>query len=200
MPVRREQTQTSAFNPTNFPLSAATGGGYPMGALRDEIDRFFDDFFGNFGAFPDAGYTRPFGRVPYPASTGGYLPAIDVTDREDAVEVTVELPGMDEQDVDVSVSNDNLVIRGEKKQEAFQEGAGWARGERVYGSFQRMLPLPPGVDGDRTRASFDRGILRVTLPKLEPARARRVPIEATAQTGATAKVTDKVREREKVTT
>lgn len=186
VPVRRE---------TTAPTYQGQGAIAPT-VLRDEIDRFFDDFFGNF-------FEAPLGlRRGMPAFGGGYYPALDIVDRDDSVDVYVELPGLDEQDVEVSVTDGGLTIRGEKKQEFADEGIGWARAERSYGAFQRTIPLPTGVDADKTRATFTKGVLRVCLPKTEPTKARRVPIEANVQTGQAAQQPagqpQKAREKEPV--
>ena len=92
----------------------------------------------------------------------------------------MELPGLDDDDVEVNLSDGVLTIRGEKKHETEENGRGYYMAERSWGAFHRMIPLPPGVDTDRTEARFKRGVLTVTLPKTEEARAnmKRIDVKA----------------------
>jgi HSP20 family protein len=116
--------------------------------------------------------TRPFAipTLPTLASLGladdaGFLPMLDAEESDDEIRITVELPGMDEKDVEVSLRDDVLAIRGEKQEERTrnEDGAQWV--ERRYGSFSRAIPLPPDVDSDAVRASFKAGVLTVTAPR-----------------------------------
>ena len=128
-----------------------------MTSMRQEIDRLFDDF---------AHRT--------PASWFGVevvTPIVDITETDDAVEVTVELPGVDEKDIDVDVSGDVLTIRGEKKKEEEQSEKQYHRIERSYGAFRRSMRIPFEVDPDQVSATHDKGVLRVTLTK--PAEAKK---------------------------
>lgn len=122
-------------------------------------DRMFDSFFnralGNWGTQPGWGNTL---------ST--FTPAINVAESDRDYKVTVELPGMDEQDIELSLHRDHLTIKGEKKQEHEEKGNGFHRVERSYGSFQRMIPLPQEVDAEQVTANFQKGVLTITLPKL----------------------------------
>ena len=93
-------------------------------------------------------------------------PRVDVVQDDKEVRVSVELPGMDEKDFDISLSNDVLTIRGEKKAEKEEKGKNYYRMERAYGAFERRIPLPAEVDADKAEATYQRGVLTVVLPKI----------------------------------
>jgi HSP20 family protein len=94
-----------------------------------------------------------------------FQPRIDVVDDGEALRITAELPGMDRDDVELLVEEDTLVLRGEKHLESKSEEEGCYRLERAFGSFQRVIPLPDGVDVDDAEARFDKGVLTIRLPK-----------------------------------
>ena len=89
----------------------------------------------------------------------------------------MELPGIDEKDIDVSVSEDVITVRGEKKDEREEEKKGYYLSERSYGSFHRTIPIPPGVDADKAEARFRKGVLTITLPKTDDAKSKTRRIE-----------------------
>ena len=138
-------------------------GGDPFDALRRQMDRLFDEFSDGFGL-------TPFGRGALEESWGGYTPRVDLTEDEKAYTVTAELPGMDEKDVEVTLSDNALTLRGEKKHESEEKGKNFYRMERSYGSFQRVVPIPAEVDDKKIEATFKKGVLTVNLPKTEAAR------------------------------
>ncbi|MFQ3573315.1 MAG: Hsp20/alpha crystallin family protein [Thermodesulfovibrionales bacterium] len=129
----------------------------PFLALHREINSLFDNFFKEFDV-------APFGQ-----SFEGFTPRIDVLDSEKEIKVTAELPGMDEKDIDVSLSKNTLTIKGEKKVEKEDKGKDYYRMERSYGSFCRTIALPVDVNLDKAEAKFSKGILTITLPKTETA-------------------------------
>ena len=137
----------------------------PFESLRREIDRLFDDF--NWGAWSSPFRRSFFDIAPFRRAepTWGTAPAVDVTESEKAYEVTAELPGMDEKDIEVKIAGDGLSIRGEKKDEKEEREKDYYLSERRYGSFQRYFQVPEGVDTDKIEASFKKGVLTVTLPK-----------------------------------
>jgi HSP20 family protein len=130
--------------------------GEGLGSLFREIEKTFDDFSRRS---PLAGFTG-FG-------DGVAAPKIDVAEAKDAIEVTAELPGVDEKDIDLTLSNGLLTIRGEKKTERDETGKdkSWRVIERSYGSFSRTIALPYDPDSAKVEAKFDKGVLRVRLPK-----------------------------------
>ena len=137
----------------------------PYESLRREIDRLFEDFDGSFWSSPfrrsvfDA---QPLFRrqVEWPAA-----PAVDVTESDKGYEITAELPGMAEKDIDVSLSNGILVIKGEKQEAKEEKKKDYYLNERRYGSFERRFGVPEDVDANKIEGSFEKGVLKVTLPK-----------------------------------
>jgi HSP20 family protein len=140
----------------------------PFLTLHREMNRLFDDVFSGFGLMS---------RTPALMEGRFSWPHVELSETEKALKVTAELPGMEENDVQVELANGALVIRGEKKVES--EGDGKLFSERYYGSFERQIPLD-GVQEDKAEASFKNGVLTVTLPKSEDARqsVRRITINS----------------------
>jgi len=141
----------------------------PFQSFYRQANRMFEDLFREFGETPD---------LP-----GGLLaPHIDVTQNDKETRITAELPGVSQEDVDVSVDNDVLTIRAEKRVERNEDKDIRHISERAYGTFQRSLRLPQPVDPDQVHAHFDRGVLTVTLPRSEQENARRkIAIESGPQ-------------------
>ena len=116
-------------------------------------------------------YRKPF-RWPWSGDAKS-----DVVETEGAVEVSIELPGMDMKDIEVTVTDDMLTIKGEKKIERQEEKKGYYLSERSYGAVYRTIPLPPGVDGEKAEASFKNGVLTIRLPQTPEAQAKVKRIE-----------------------
>ena len=110
-----------------------------------------------------------------------FRPRIDIRDHETAITITVELPGINQHDIDISLSRDTLCIKGEKKQSTDQNTYSSHYTECAYGSFQRIVSLPVHVDGEKAKASFKNGILTITLPKekQEFITRKKIPIRKT---------------------
>jgi len=149
-------------------------------SLRREIDRVFEDF--NWGA-----WSFPFRRSVFDVEpfwrrevTWATAPAVDIVETDKAYQVTAELPGMDEKNIEVKVVNDGLRIRGEKKEEKEEKKKDYFLSERRYGSFERYFRVPEGVDADKIEASFKKGVLTVTLPKKPEAQKPEKKIEVKA--------------------
>ena len=105
---------------------------------------------------------------PFTEHTGEFSPRVNISDRENEIEISVELPGLEESDIDLSLSNDILTIKGEKKQESEEREGTYYRMERKYGSFCRSVSIPSGVvDVDKVEAIFTNGVLTINLPKRE---------------------------------
>ena len=119
-------------------------------SLQSEVNRVFDAFFGN-----GAGTGR----------TRRWVPAMDLVEKEKEYEVSAELPGIDEKNVEIKVANHMLIIKGEKEEEKEEKQKDYYLSERRYGSFQRSFAVPEGVDADKIEASFVKGVLTVKLPK-----------------------------------
>jgi HSP20 family protein len=141
----------------------------PFEGLRREVDRLFEDF--QLGA-----WRSPFGRGAFdvqPFWRGDLwsrAPAVDIVDKENTYEISAELPGVDENSIDVKFSDGTLTIKGEKRDEREEKKKNFYLAERRYGSFQRSFSIPAGVDADRIEASFKNGVLTVTFPKTPQAR------------------------------
>ncbi len=143
----------------------------PFRDFQRQMNRLFDDFFGDFPVMDR-------GREPGWAAAG-FVPRVDISETDQEVRVSAELPGMDEKDITVELRNDMLTIRGEKKSEQDERGRNWHRREQIHGSFQRSLGLPAGVETEKAKAQFRKGVLTVTVPKREGEELHRhmVPIE-----------------------
>lgn len=143
---------------------------HPLAELQRQMNQVFEGFWGKIDR-PLAGFDWPFGEQ---------APRSDVVETEDGVEVTIELPGMAQKDVDVTLTGDTLTVKGEKKVERKEEKKGYYVSERSYGSVYRTIPLPAGVDTDKADASFKDGVLTVKIPHSPEARAKAKRIEVKA--------------------
>ena len=158
----REKSQTSASREDFFD---------PMVTFRREVDRMFDDFFSGFG-----------GRTPWPMTKRwqGVTPVVDVAETEKDVVITVELPGVSEKEVEVTLAGDLLTIKGEKKAEQEQKNSDATYMERRFGSFSRSLRLPFEVKDEKVDAKYDKGVLTIRVPKPVEIRnaVRRIEVKA----------------------
>ena len=164
----------------NVPQVPGAGQWRPFDALRREIDRLFEDFDGGFWRSPfrrPAFDVEPFWRREL---TWAGTPAMDIGETEKAYEITAELPGMSESDVQVIASSGGLTIKGEKKEEKEERKKDYYLSERRYGSFERRLQIPEGVDTDKIEATFKKGVLSVSLPKKPEAQKPEKKIEVKA--------------------
>ena len=142
-----------------------------MDGLHKEMDRLFNDFW------KDAG--RP-GLMTHGFTRGEIMPQVDETEDDKAFHVRVELPGMGKDDVDITLNDGRLTIRGEKKREEEDKGKDFYRSERSFGVFRRVLPIPGDVDEKRIEASFEKGVLNILLPKTDEAvkKVKHIPVKA----------------------
>ena len=138
----------------------------PFEEFHRAFDRLFEDFFGDRDWWPLG-----------PVAERAFTPRVDVREKDKEVVVTAELPGLEEKDVEVELTDEGLTIRGEKKQEQEERGEGYYRAERTYGAFQRFIDLPCEVDGEKAEAEFRNGVLTVTLPKLPEEQGNRKKIQ-----------------------
>jgi HSP20 family protein len=116
------------------------------------------------------------GRWLEPFSTKGWYPSVDVMETKDEMVIRADLPGMKQSDIDISVSNGILTIKGERKEEKETKEENFYRKERSYGAFSRSMPLPAGVDADKIKASYKEGVLEVKFPKPEETKAKQIKI------------------------
>jgi len=135
--------------------------------LRNQINRVFDDFWGESWL------------APRREMTAGFWSHVDVTETEKEIKVSAEIPGVEPQDIDLSLEGSTLMIRGEKKYEREEKEKGQYRMERSYGSFERAIALPAEVDDSKAKADFKKGVLRLILPKRAGAQSRRKKIPVT---------------------
>jgi HSP20 family protein len=139
----------------------------PFISLQNEIDRLFENFT---AGFPSIGN----------GMTNITLPSMDVSETDKEIEITAELPGLEEKDVQINVSDNILSIRGEKKAEKEQKDKNYRMVERSYGSFERSLELPDGINADAIKASIDKGVLKVVVPKPAPAQSKKIEVKSAA--------------------
>lgn len=142
-----------------------------MTELHREMNQLFEDFF-----------SEPFGLSPFEEGkdlSSTFTPNLDISETDKEINVSLELPGMEADDIDISFQGNTLTISGEKQSESEEKGEHFFRKERTYGSFRRSIPLPSEVDEEEIAANFKRGVLKVNLPKSEKARkeTRRIQIK-----------------------
>jgi HSP20 family protein len=147
---------------------------HPFHAPRNEMDRLFDRFAAGFrmatwrGLFDIAPALSPFDVA---------APAVDVTEDDNAYKIMAEMPGLEEKDIELSISGDMLTLKGEKRQEKEEKNKNRYLSERTYGSFQRCFSLPNSVARDKIRAELQNGVLAGTLPKKAEAQKPEKKIE-----------------------
>jgi len=164
----KELQRRSEMEPLFFPTPSEFFSN-PFSAMRrmsEEMDRAFSRMFGGLGT----------------GARTGWIPAIDVAEHDGNLCVHADVPGMRPEDIKVEVTEDSLIIRGERRAEHEHRDEHTYRSERRYGSFYREIPLPDGAKTDQAKASFNNGVLEVSIPVPEQASKRReIPI----QTGTT---------------
>ena len=136
----------------------------PFSALQQEIDRLFDGFSRSFSGFA--------GR--------DMMPSMDLSETDEEIEITAELPGLEEKDIQLNLADNVLTIRGEKKSEREENKKDYHLVERNYGSFTRAVQLPEGVNPDSIKAVMSKGVLKVTVPKPAPAQTKKIDIKTAA--------------------
>jgi HSP20 family protein len=136
----------------------------PLFALQQEIDRLFEGFTRGFAGFP----------------AREMMPSMDLSETDKEIEITTELPGLEEKDIELNVADNILTIRGDKKNEREETKKDYHLVERSYGSFTRTVQLPDGVNADSIKAVMSKGVLKVTVPKPAPAQTKKIDIKAAA--------------------
>jgi HSP20 family protein len=141
----------------------------PFNRLRSEVDRLFDDFPTRFPTFQ---FARLGAKLPFPA--------VEMTENDESFKLSVEVPSIDAKEVDLTVDNGVLVIKGEKKEEREEKEKGYLYSERSYGSFERRIALPANADADEIKANAKEGVLQITIAKNEAAEPteRKIQIDA----------------------
>lgn len=141
----------------------------PFREIQREMNHLFDDFL---TGFPLA--SRVGGREGWMTE---FSPKVDVSETDKDIQISAELPGMDEKDISVEMEDAAITIRGERKEEREDKGKNWYTREQSYGTFQRVIPLPAEVVGDKAAAKFKKGVLTITVPKREESPTRRKSIK-----------------------
>jgi HSP20 family protein len=131
-------------------------------SFRQDMDRLFDSFF---GSWPSEEYATI------------WAPALDIEETKDSLIVRAEIPGMKKEDIKIQTVAGSLTISGERKHEVEEKERHFHRVERSYGKFHRMIALPVDVESDKAKASYKDGVLEITFPKSEKAKAREIEIE-----------------------
>lgn len=155
----KERAEVALYRPPRLPM------------MFDEIDRMFSRFLG-----------RPFGLMRWPRTLwpeefeAGY-PSVDIFEDKENVFVKAEIPGVKKEELEVNVTEDSVVLSGEKKKEEKVEEKDYYRYERSYGSFHRTLPLPTEVQSDKAKAQFKDGVLKITIPKTPEAKKKEVKVK-----------------------
>ena len=136
-----------------------------MATLQERMNRMFEDVWGR-GRRPDEEFI-----------SGAWVPPVDVRETKDSLEIAAELPGLDPKNVEVSVENGVLTLKGNRQFEKAMEGETYHRVERAYGMFERSFTLPTNVDAEKIQASFQHGVLHLTVPKREEAKPKSIAIK-----------------------
>ena len=175
--MAKSETQVPAKKSGGQDAAATAWAEWPsLGALRGEIERVLDEF--RFGSrFPFTPRTLKELETLFPSPVRSTSPAVDIEEKDREYELTAEVPGMDEKDVDIQVANGVLTIKGEKEEKTEEKKRDYVFSERRFGSFERRMPLPEGIDHDRITATMKKGVLVVTLPKTAEAQKPKKKIE-----------------------
>lgn len=136
---------------------------YPFYALQQEMNQVFDEFMKGFDVAPFSGLGENLGK---------FYPSIDIKESDKEIILTAELPGLEEKDFELLLTDDALTIKGEKKEEKESREKDYYRMERKYGSFSRVVALPDGIETAKVDAKFKNGVLTITLPKSEEAKQK----------------------------
>lgn len=134
--------------------------------ITDRFDRFFDELWRDF--------EREFAIAP----RRRWLPAMDLSETDTDYWVRIELPGVKKEDVEITITQDILTIKGKRQREQKEEKEGYHRVERYYGEFQRSVRLPGGVDADKVEATYKDGVLEIRLPKREESKTKHIEVKA----------------------
>ena len=132
-------------------------------SIRNEIDNLLHEFFG--------------GPIHTGPLTGEWLPPADISETEDRIFIQAELPGIGQKDIELTLQGNVLTIRGEKKHEKEGKDENHYLGDRYYGSFRRTFQLPGDIDADKATAAFDKGVLKISVPKMEELKSKKIEID-----------------------
>jgi HSP20 family protein len=168
LPLKKEEPKKA---------TPAALGQNPFASLRTEIDHLFDEFAPGWPFTAGRALAAEFPRFERLA----VQPAIEVTANGKSYMITAELPGHDAKNIEVSVADGSLSIRGEKKEETEEKKDDYYLSERRYGSFERRFQLPDGIDVDKIEASLNKGVLKVVLPKIAEAQKKERKVQVKSE-------------------
>jgi HSP20 family protein len=146
--------------------------------LQDRINRVFRESYRGAGRNEDHDESL---------ATSSFAPAVDVYEDEHQVSLKIDVPGIDEKDIDVRVENNTLTVHGERKIEKEEKEENYRRVERQYGSFTRTFTLPTTVDTENVAATYDKGVLKITLPKKAEAKPKQIKVNVGSEKTVEAK-------------
>jgi len=174
---KKEKAGQLPIHVEKYPVLRPENIGQPFLDLQRATNRLFDDFFRTFG-FSGGHWGEPLSLTP--DVFGSQWPRVDISETDDSIRITAELPGVNKDDLEISVSEGRVTIRGEKKEQKENKGKDYYRLERSYGAYQRSFSLPCEIDEDKVDASFEHGVLDIKLPKTEAARKRvkKIPVKS----------------------
>lgn len=172
LPVKTETSLSPA------PQQVRVAEWRPFDALRSQVDRLFRDFDNGLLQTP---FYRDIDNFFRRDISSAVTPAIDITEKDGAFEVTAELPGLDAKDIELQLSDGVLTIKGEKSEEKEEKDKERYVSERRYGSFRRSLQVPASIEADKIEANYKSGVLTVTLPKSREAQKQQKTIPITAK-------------------
>jgi HSP20 family protein len=169
------EDRTMAEAATRLPIKTTTKEAERTPALSGPMELLRRDFSRLFGDIGDI-WRSPLRSTLFEPLISrdlswAAIPAVDLVEKEKAFEISAELPGMDEKNIEVKVANGTLCIKGEKEEEKEERQKDYYLSERRYGTFERRFPIPDGIDTDKVEATFAKGVLTVTLPKTPAAQA-----------------------------
>jgi HSP20 family protein len=162
-------TTLTRFVPLRSPLQ-------DVAVLQNRLNSIFSDF------------ASPEGRASESLAMGSFVPAVDIYEDAQHLVLKLEVPGIKQEDLDIRLENQTMSVKGERKFESDQKEENFHRIERRYGSFVRSFTLPPTVDTGSAKASYDAGVLTISLPKKEAAKPKQVKIEVGASAGTSKQV------------
>ena len=144
--------------------NALMPSGFGLFGLHREIDRLFNEFAQGMG----------------PSGLQNIVPNIEISETDKAIEISAEMPGLERKDVEISIEDDTLTIRGEKKVEEDNKDKNVQHSERSYGVFLRVLQLPPGIDPANVQATMSNGVLKITIPKPAKPEPKKIEVKEAA--------------------
>lgn len=145
-------------------ISSRDGSPLPaVSSLRSEVDRLFDRFF-----------SEPWGGML--SGSAAWMPSLDIAELDGKVVVKAEIPGVEPKDLDISLSGNTLFLRGEKRDERQEKGEHYYHAERSFGSFERALELPSGIDPEAIQAEYDNGVVTISIKREQESARRKIPV------------------------